>query len=64
MSICNSAMDAIHVEMRELRCRLHMTEDERDRLRAHRWHWFLVALAGWVTTAVGWWAFWEATRTP
>ena len=62
MSVCNSAMDAIHAEMRELRCRLHMAEDQCDRLRVHRWRWFLVALAGWTVAVIGWGAFLWVTR--
>ena len=64
MSICNSAMDKIHAEMRDLRYSQHIAEDQMDRLRAHRWRWFLAALAGWATAAVGWAGLWWATRIP
>ena len=61
MSICNSAMDKIHAEMRELRCRLHMAEDDLTRSRRWAWRWFLAALAGWMTAVIGWAGLWWVT---
>ena len=61
MNICNSAMDTIHAEMRELRYSAHLTEDERDRWRWWAWRLFLAALLGWVAALIGWGAFWAVT---
>ena len=33
-------------------------------MRRSRWRWFLAALAGWATAAVGWAGLWWATRIP
>ena len=62
MSVCNAAMDAIHAEMRELRCRLHMAEDDLSRARRWAWRLFLAALAGWTVAVIGWGAFLWVTR--
>ena len=40
------------------------TRRENIRLRAHRWSWFLAALAGWTVAAVGWIGLWYVTRIP
>ena len=62
MSVCNAGMDKIHAELRELRCRLHMAEDELTRSRRWAWRLFLAALLGWVAAVIGWWAFLWVTR--
>ena len=61
MSICNSAMDKMHTEALALR-RLHGMADNLMRLYYRlMWRWVLVALAGWVTAAVGWAGLWWVT---
>ena len=42
--------------------KLTETRQENMRLRAHRWSWFLAALAGWTTALIGWWAFLWITK--
>jgi len=56
-SMLNRSVEATVAKLTE-------TRRENMRLRAHRWRWFLVALAGWTVAAIGWWAFLVATRIP
>jgi len=61
-SICYSAIDRTHAEMRELRYRVHMAEDDLSRARRWAWRLFLAALAGWTVAVIGWWGLWYVTR--
>ena len=54
-SMLNRSVEATVAKLTE-------TRQENMWLRSHRWGWFLAALLGWVASAVGWWAFWVATR--
>ena len=50
----NRAVDATVAKLTE-------TRQENMRLRAHRWSWFLAALAGWVVALIGWAGLWWVT---